>query len=223
MSDADPLTDGRNGNEIVRRGLMLVLSSPSGAGKTSIARAIQAQDGHIEMSISVTTRPPRPGENDSTDYHFVDDKTFRDMVKAGHFLECARVFGHNYGTPRGPVMKALAEGRDILFDVDWQGTQQIAQKARQDLISVFILPPSHHELENRLRRRAQDPDDVVRQRMARAAAEMSHWAEYDYIVVNANFDASVSQVHDILHAERLRRERQTGLAEFVAALSKVAP
>ncbi len=223
MSDTGPLTDARGGKGIVRRGLMFVLSSPSGAGKTSIARALQERDGHIEMSISVTTRPPRPGETDSRDYHFVDDANFRDMVKAGHFLECARVFGHRYGTPREPVMKALAEGRDILFDVDWQGTQQIAQRARQDLVSVFILPPSHQELENRLRRRAQDPEDVVRRRMAKAAAEMSHWAEYDYIVVNANFDTSVSQVHDILHGERLRRERQTGLAEFVAALSKDAP
>ena len=219
MSRADPPPALVAGKGIVRRGLMFVLSSPSGAGKTSIARALVERDRNVEMSVSVTTRPRRPGETAGRDYHFVDDDAFRDMAASGRFLESARVFGHCYGTPREPVMAALAGGRDILFDVDWQGTQQIARRARHDLVSVFILPPSRGELEARLRRRAQDPDAVVRARMDRAADEMSHWAEYDYIVVNAAFDDSVAQVHDILRAERLRRKRQTGLAEFVGALS----
>jgi guanylate kinase len=202
-----------------RRGLMLVLSSPSGAGKSTIARALLAEDGELSMSVSVTTRPPRPGERSGRDYLFIDADSFAAMVAAGALLEHATVFGNHYGSPRRPVDEALAAGRDVLFDVDWQGTQQLRQNARNDLVSVFILPPSRAELERRLRARAQDPEDVVRARMARAADEMSHWAEYDYIVVNRDIQTAVAQVRAILGAERLRRERQVGLSEFVKAIS----
>jgi guanylate kinase len=199
---------------------MLVLSSPSGAGKSTIARALLAEDGELSMSVSVTTRPPRPGERDGLDYLFIDVATFAAMVADGALLEHATVFGNSYGSPRAPVEEALSAGRDVLFDVDWQGTQQLRQNARNDLVSVFILPPSRAELERRLRARAQDPDEVVRARMARAADEMSHWAEYDYIVVNRDIERAVAEVEAILAAERLRRERQVGLAEFVQAISR---
>jgi guanylate kinase len=199
---------------------MLVLSSPSGAGKSTIARALLAEDGELSMSVSVTTRPPRPGERDGLDYLFIDVATFAAMVADGALLEHATVFGSCYGSPRAPVEEALSAGRDVLFDVDWQGTQQLRQNARNDLVSVFILPPSRAELERRLRARAQDPDEVVRARMARAADEMSHWAEYDYIVVNRDIERAVAEVEAILAAERLRRERQVGLAEFVQAISR---
>jgi guanylate kinase len=202
-----------------RRGLMLVLSSPSGAGKTSISRALLERDGNLELSVSVTTRPPRPGEVDGRDYRFVSKAEFDRMVAAGELLEHARVFDHHYGTPHAPVAAALAAGRDVLFDVDWQGTQQIAQRARGDLVCVFILPPSTEELERRLRVRAQDSDEVVRGRMSKAVSEMSHWPEYDYIVINHVFETSVSQVLSILAAERLRGRRQTGLVDFVNGLS----
>ncbi len=205
---------------ISRRGLMLVLSSPSGAGKTTISRAILEGDPSIAMSISATTRPKRPGETDGVDYIFVDDARFAEMVEAGDFLEHAVVFGNRYGTPRAPVEAALAAGRDVLFDVDWQGEQQLAEAARDDLVSVFILPPSTEELERRLRARAQDSDEVVARRMARAADEMSHWPEYDYVIVNDDFDDSVASVRAILRAERLRRTRQIGLADFVSRLSR---
>jgi guanylate kinase len=205
---------------VTRRGLMLVLSSPSGAGKSTIAKALLAEDGELSMSVSVTTRPPRPGEQNGSDYLFIDAATFAAMVADGALLEHATVFGNSYGSPRGPVEEALAAGRDVLFDVDWQGTQQLRQNARNDLVSVFILPPSRAELERRLRARAQDAQDVVRARMARAADEMSHWAEYDYIVVNRDIETAVAQVRAILAAERLRRERQVGLAEFVKAISR---
>jgi guanylate kinase len=205
---------------VTRRGLMLVLSSPSGAGKSTIAKALLAQDGELSMSISVTTRPPRPGEQNGSDYLFIDAATFAAMVADGALLEHATVFGNSYGSPRGPVEETLAAGRDVLFDVDWQGTQQLRQNARNDLVSVFILPPSRAELERRLRARAQDPEEVLRARMARAADEMSHWAEYDYIVVNREIGTAVAQVRAILAAERLRRERQVGLAEFVNAISR---
>jgi guanylate kinase len=205
---------------VTRRGLMLVLSSPSGAGKSTIAKALLAEDGELSMSVSVTTRPPRPGEQNGLDYLFIDAATFAAMVADGALLEHATVFGNSYGSPRGPVEEALAAGRDVLFDVDWQGTQQLRQNARNDLVSVFILPPSRAELERRLRARAQDAQDVVRARMARAADEMSHWAEYDYIVVNRDIETAVAQVRAILAAERLRRERQVGLAEFVKAISR---
>ena len=197
---------------------MLVLSSPSGAGKTTIARELMATDGNLVISVSATTRPKRASETDGVDYLFVTDKRFAAMVAAGDFFEHATVFGHRYGTPRVPVEKALAQGRDVLFDIDWQGTQQLAEKARNDLVSVFVLPPSTTELERRLRRRAQDPDHVVRDRMAKAADEVSHWAEYDYILVNTDLAESVDSVQSILRAERLRRERQTGLSDFVESL-----
>jgi guanylate kinase len=205
---------------VTRRGLMLVLSSPSGAGKSTIAKALLAEDGELSMSVSVTTRPPRPGEQNGSDYLFIDAATFAAMVADGALLEHATVFGNSYGSPRGPVEETLAAGRDVLFDVDWQGTQQLRQNARNDLVSVFILPPSRAELERRLRARAQDPEEVLRARMARAADEMSHWAEYDYIVVNREIVTAVAQVRAILAAERLRRERQVGLAEFVKAISR---
>lgn len=200
---------------ISRRGLMLVLSSPSGAGKTTISRELLKGDPNLVMSVSATTRSPRPGETDGKDYYFKSMAEFEAMIAKGEFLEHARVFDNLYGTPRGPVESALKAGQDILFDVDWQGTQKLKQSARDDLASVFILPPSIAELEKRLHGRGQDTEDVVRRRMSRAAAEMSHWAEYDYIVVNADVATSVARVQSILVAERLKRERQSGLAEFV--------
>jgi len=199
---------------------MLVLSSPSGAGKTTISRALLSRDGNLTMSVSVTTRPPRPGEVDGKDYFFVTQDEFDRMVRENAFLEHARVFDNCYGTPRQAVEAALSQGRDILFDVDWQGTQQLKHNARADLVSVFILPPSIAELERRLHTRAQDPEEVVRRRMARAADEMSHWAEYDYIIVNVDVERSVAQVESILAAERLRRDRQIGLAEFVKSMAR---
>ncbi len=204
--------------EIRRRGLMLVLSSPSGAGKSTIARAILERDPALTMSVSATTRPPRPGEVDGKDYIFIALATFEHMVADGQLLEHATVFDNRYGTPREPVEAALVGGRDVLFDVDWQGTQQLKQNARADLVSIFILPPSQEELERRLHTRAQDSDEVVRRRMAKAADEMSHWAEYDYVVVNRVVDESVAAVASILAAERLRRDRQTGLHDFVGAI-----
>jgi guanylate kinase len=203
---------------IERRGLMLVLSSPSGAGKTTISRELLARDGDLMLSVSTTTRPMRPGETEGVDYVFVDQARFDAMVRNDAFLEHARVFGHCYGTPRGPVEAALEQGRDVLFDIDWQGAQQVAERARKDLVSVFILPPSTVELERRLHSRAQDPDAVVRERMAKAADELSHWAEYDYIVINEEVEASVAAVQAILAAERLRRERRIGLHDFVESL-----
>lgn len=203
---------------IERRGLMLVLSSPSGAGKTTISREVLASDANLTLSISATTRSARPGEVDGEDYVFVSEADFAAMERRAEFLEHAMVFGNRYGTPRGPVERSLQQGRDVLFDIDWQGTQQVAETARKDLVSVFILPPSTNELEQRLRSRAQDPEEVVRQRMAEAADEMSHWAEYDYIIVNEEVATSVTQVQAILRAERLRRERQLGLRDFVELL-----
>lgn len=197
---------------------MLVLSSPSGAGKTTIARRILEGDGNLSMSVSVTTRPERPGEVDGADYFFIGDSEFHQMAKDGDLLEHAHVFGNHYGTPRGAVEEALSAGRDVLFDIDWQGTQQLKEKARDDLVSVFILPPSVGELERRLQARAQDSEEVVQERMAKAADEMSHWPEYDYIIVNSDVDHSTTQVASILEAERLRRERQVGLTEFVNRL-----
>jgi guanylate kinase len=205
---------------IERRGLMLVLSSPSGAGKTTISRELLARDDNLTLSVSATTRPMRPGETEGVDYLFVDRARFDAMVAEGAFLEHATVFEHCYGTPRAAVESALALGRDVLFDIDWQGTQQVAEKAREDLVGVFILPPSTGELERRLRARAQDPDAVVRGRMAKAADEMSHWAEYDYIVVNKDVEKSVAAVQSILEAERLRRDRRVGLHDFVESLRR---
>lgn len=201
-----------------RRGLMLVLSSPSGAGKTTISRRLLERDSNIAMSVSVTTRPKRPGEVQGRDYHFIDPRRFEEMRSRGELLESAKVFDHYYGTPLAPVKKSLETGKDVLFDIDWQGTQQLAEKARDDLVSVFVLPPSTGELERRLRTRAQDSDKVVAGRMARAADEMSHWREYDYIIINRDLDQSVQAVQAILTAERFRRDRQIGLHEFVKGL-----
>ncbi len=205
-------------SEIQRRGILLVLSSPSGAGKTTITRALAAAEPSAKVSISVTTRPPREGEVDGRHYHFITEARFAEMVAAGELLEHASVFGHSYGTPRAPVMQAIAAGTDIISDVDWQGTQQLADKLRQDLVAVFILPPSLGALDTRLRQRAQDSDEVVAGRMAKSADEMSHWPEYDYVILNSDLAESVRQVRSILVAERARRERQIGLAEFVNRL-----
>ncbi len=204
--------------EISRRGLMLVLSSPSGAGKTTISRALLEHEADLDLSVSVTTRPPRPGETGGVDYSFIDEGAFEAMVAAGELLEHARVFGHRYGTPKAPVEAALAAGRDVLFDIDWQGTQQLRSNARDDLASIFVLPPTMAELEARLKTRAQDSDDVVAGRMAKAADEMSHWPEYDYIIVNREIGESVAEAQAILAAERLKRDRRTGLADFVNRL-----
>ena len=203
---------------IHRRGLMLVLSSPSGAGKSSLSRQLLAADNNLKLSISMTTRNPRPAEKEGRDYFFVDEPEFNRLVQNNTLLEFAKVFGHYYGTPKDAVEAALRAGQDVLFDIDWQGTQQIAEKAREDLVTVFILPPSTAELERRLRERAQDPGEVVEARMAKAADEMSHYAEYDYIVVNDDMQKSTQQILAILTAERLRRDRQEGLVDFVKQL-----
>ncbi len=208
----------RKQTRIARRGLMLVLSSPSGAGKTTLSRILLKADRNVELSVSVTTRRQRRGEVDGRDYHFIDLARFKAMVKTGKLLEWAEVFGHCYGTPRRPVERALQAGRDVLFDIDWQGTQQLREKARDDLVSVFILPPSVKELERRLERRAQDSRDIIGARMAKAAGEMSHWPEYDYVIVNRDKAAAFVEVRAILAAERLKRERQIGLSGFVRAL-----
>jgi guanylate kinase len=207
-------------HEIKRRGLMFVLSSPSGAGKTTLARGLLAADGDIFMSISATTRAMRPNEVEGRDYFFVDHPKFEAMAKANAFLEHALVFEQRYGTPRAPVMEALEAGRDVLFDIDWQGTQHLKERARDDLVSIFILPPSHDELERRLKTRAQDSDDVVAGRMAKAASEISHWPEYDYVVVNRDVARALAQVTAILEAERTKRTRLVGVGEFVAELTR---
>jgi guanylate kinase len=203
---------------IQRRGLMLVLSSPSGAGKTTLSRQLLDNDSQIQLSVSCTTRQKRPGERDGVDYRFVDTVTFRGMIERKQFLEYAEVFGNYYGTPRGPVDAALGAGKDVLFDIDWQGTQQLQDKVKADLVTVFILPPSTRDLEKRLLTRAQDPKDIVAQRMAKAADEMSHYAEYDYVIVNRDIGTSLSSLKAILTSERLKRERQVGLSGFVKAL-----
>jgi guanylate kinase len=203
---------------IQRRGLMLVLSSPSGAGKTTLSRQLLDNDKQIQLSVSCTTRQKRPGERDGVDYRFIDTATFRGMIERKQFLEYAEVFGNYYGTPKAPVDEALAAGRDVLFDIDWQGTQQLRDKGRADLVTVFILPPSTRDLEKRLLTRAQDPKEIVAQRMAKAADEMSHWAEYDYVVVNSDIGTSLTNLKAILTAERLKRERQVGMSVFVKGL-----
>ena len=203
-----------------RRGLMFVLSSPSGAGKTTLARELMSKTAGLQMSVSVTTRPMRPGEVEGKDYFFIDKTRFDAMVKNNELLEHAPVFDHFYGTPRAPVEAALSGGRDVLFDIDWQGTQQLREKARADVVSVFILPPSAADLEKRLHTRAQDSDAVIRGRMSRASHEMSHWAEYDYIVVNRAIEEAFAEVQSILKAERLKRERRVGLTAFVRKLQK---
>jgi guanylate kinase len=211
------MANGASDLGVARRGLMLVLSSPSGAGKTTLSKML-LDDPALDLSISVTTRPPRSGEVDGRDYHFIDRARFDAMIKRGELLEWAEVFGNGYGTPRAPVEAALASGRDMLFDIDWQGTQQLREKGRDDLVSVFVLPPTVPDLEQRLRMRALDAPEVIRSRMAKAADEMSHWAEYDYVIINRRVDDAFADVRAILGAERLRRERQPGLSAFVRSL-----
>jgi len=209
-----------DGPTIERRGLLLVLSSPSGAGKTTLARRLIEEDAGLSMSISATTRPARPGEVDGRDYHFVDEARFKQMRETGELLEWARVFDNFYGTPREPVEAATAQGRDILFDIDWQGAQQLSEKMKHDVVRVFILPPSVDALAERLKARAQDSDEVVRARMQKASAEISHWPEYDYVIVNTNLDASAAGLKAILAAERLKRERLDGLTGFVREMQR---
>lgn len=205
--------------DIPRRGLLLVMSSPSGAGKSTLSRRLLAADRNVTMSVSVTTRPPRPGEVNGKDYHFITKDAFARQRDAGQLLEHAEVFGNFYGTPRAPVEEALAKGRDVLFDIDWQGTQQLAQAMEGDLVRIFILPPSAEELRERLIRRAQDSASVVAKRMAEASREISHWPEYDYVIVNEDLDTASQQIAAILTAERLRRRRRIGLTQFVRDLT----
>jgi len=201
-----------------RRGLMFILSSPSGAGKTTISRMLLAADSELKLSVSVTTRTPRPGEVEGVHYHFVDDAEFDRMIGEDDFYEWAHVFGHRYGTPKGRIRAALKEGQDFLFDIDWQGTQQLFQKDQQDVVRVFILPPSLEELHRRLEARATDSADVIESRMERARAEISHWDGYDYVVINDDVDVCFGKVREILQAERMKRQRQTGLIPFVREL-----
>jgi guanylate kinase len=203
---------------ITRRGLMLVLSSPSGAGKTTLSRMLLEADPSVELSVSVTTRPRRANEKDGRDYHFISKQRFGEMVENNDLLEWAEVFGNSYGTPRAPVERALATGRDVLFDIDWQGTQQLREKARGDMASIFVLPPSIPELERRLRARALDDERVIKSRMAKAGDELSHWAEYDYVIINNDIEMAFSDVSSILAVERLKRERQPWISGFVRRL-----
>jgi len=209
---------GHDFGGVERRGLMFVLSSPSGAGKTTLSRMLIAETPALQMSVSATTRPMRPGEADGKDYHFVDQKRFDAMVRNGELLEWANVFENHYGTPRAPVEASLAAGRDVLFDIDWQGTQQLRSRSPNDVVSVFILPPSVAALEQRLHTRAQDSEEVIRGRMKKAGDEMSHFDAYDYIVVNDNIGIAFEAVKSILRAEQLKRERQVGLSGFVRGL-----
>jgi len=203
---------------IRRRGFLLVLSSPSGAGKTTITRRLLERDPSLSLSVSVTTRPRRSSEIDGRDYHFIDQPSFDRMVAQGELLEHATVFGHCYGTPRAPIDAAIAAGRDIVTDIDWQGTQQVKASLRDDLVTIFVLPPSLEALEARLKTRAQDSAEIVAARMEKSAEEMSHWPEYGYVIVNDDLEASVAQAQAIVTAERLSRDRQTGLADFVTWL-----
>ncbi|GGD68167.1 guanylate kinase [Croceicoccus mobilis] len=215
---ADPVTT-ENPTPLARRGLMFILSSPSGAGKTTIARRLLQSDAGIALSVSATTRPIRPGETDGKDYHFVERGEFDAMVEDHAFLEWAHVFGNSYGTPKAQIWAGLKAGTDFLFDIDWQGTQQLSQRAREDVVPVFILPPSIDELRRRLIARGTDDKNVIEARMERARAEISHWSDYDYVVVNDDVDRCYEQVRRILEAERLRRERQTGLVNFVRKMT----
>lgn len=208
MNTASPLS-------ISRRGFMFVLSSPSGVGKTTIAHKILSLETKIELSISVTTRPKRLSEREGKDYYFLDKHNFQQMVKNDELLEHALVYGYDYGTPRASIEKQLSMGMDVLFDIDWQGTQQLKQVATSDLVSIFLLPPTFKDLENRLYKRATDQEEIILKRMRKAADELSHWAEYDYVIINNQLDETVHAVQSILHAERLKRRRQPGLANFV--------
>lgn len=205
-------------NTIDRRGVMLVLSSPSGAGKSSIAKQILDKNSEIELSVSVTTREQRPSEIDGTHYHFIDQKRFTVMRDRGELLEWAEVHGNFYGTPRDPVEDALSNGRDVLFDIDWQGTKQLNEKMPEDLVRIFVLPPSIAELKSRLERRAEDTPDVIAKRLANSALEMEQWSEYDYVIINEKLEPSFEKVQSILHAERMRRERVIGMKMFVDGL-----
>ena len=205
-------------NKINRLGIMLVISSPSGAGKTTLARKLLEQDDNIKLSVSVTTRKPRKAEKNNKDYIFVDKKKFQEMVKNNELLEFAKVFGNNYGTPRKPVESRINNGKDVLFDIDWQGTQALREMEPKHLVSVFILPPSTKELEIRLKSRGQDSDDEVKRRMAEANSEITHWAEYDYIIINYEIEKTLKKLKSILITERLKRVRQIGLIDFVRKL-----
>jgi guanylate kinase len=216
--DASAAMDLDENLGLSRRGLLIVLSSPSGAGKSTISRMLLAADPEITMSISATTRPKRPGERDDVDYHFVDDAEFERLVAEGEFVEWAPVFGYRYGTPKAPVKAALKAGRDILFDIDWQGTQQLQAAMGEDLVRIFILPPSMAELERRLHARGTDSEEVIADRMARAASEISHWPEYDYVLVNRDTAECLGEVRAIVAAERLKRGRQVGMVPFVRDL-----
>ena len=207
-------------SDLHRRGLMFILSSPSGAGKTTLARKLREQDGQIRMSVSVTTRPIRPGEVDGIDYFFTDHAGFDAMVEGGHFIEWAEVFGHSYGTPKAQIKAGLKDGHDFLFDIDWQGTQQLYQKAETDVVRVFLLPPSIDELARRLTGRGTDSAEVIAARMQRAQAEISHWDGYDYVIVNDDIEICFAKIEQILAAERMKRARQTGLIGFVRELMR---
>lgn len=225
MSDPTPTTHAdtaasieSDGDKLHRRGLLFILSSPSGAGKTTLSRKLLEADPSIQLSVSATTRPPRPGEVDGVDYHFVSHAQFAHMIDEDDFYEWAEVFGHNYGTPKRAIREGLKNGQDYLFDIDWQGTQQLKQKDDQDVVTVFVLPPSLGELRRRLEGRGQDTADVINARMERAKEEISHWAEYKYVVINDDIDACFAKVREILHAERMLRRRQTGMIPFVREL-----
>lgn len=205
-------------NALARRGLLFILSSPSGAGKSTIARMLLESDDQLCLSVSVTTRPPRVGEVDGVDYHFIDEATFHQLVEDHALLEWAKVFGHYYGTPKAAVKQGLRDGQDFLFDIDWQGTQQLYQRAEGDVVRVFILPPSLEELHRRLRTRNTDSDEVIAGRMARAQDEISHWDGYDFVVINDDVDLCFAKVRQILNSERMRRARQTGLIDYVRDL-----
>ncbi|HSF11792.1 MAG TPA: guanylate kinase [Erythrobacter sp.] len=213
-------TSHNSADQLHRRGLMFILSSPSGAGKTTLSRMLLAKDAEIKLSVSATTRPPRPGEIDGVHYHFVSDGRFDAMVEEDDFYEWAHVFGYRYGTPKGMIRAALKEGQDFLFDIDWQGTQQLYQKDQQDVVRVFILPPSIDELHRRLKGRATDSAEVINARMERARAEISHWDGYDYVIINDDVDVCFDKVRAILEAERMKRQRQTGLIPFVRELMR---
>ena len=202
----------------IRRGMMIVLSSPSGAGKTSLSRKLLEKNKNLFLSISFTTRPPRPLEVNESDYFFVDDKKFIDMLNKDEFLEHAKVFDFYYGTPKKPVMNALKSGKDILFDIDWQGTQQLMNSVQDDLVKIFVLPPSAKELEKRLLKRNQDTDETVKNRMSKASDEISHYAEYDYIIINEDFDESLKKINSILIAEGLKRTRQNKIQDVIKSL-----